>query len=231
MDTEPVRINKYLALSGITTRKGADTLIEQGLVSINGKVAKVGDKVLPGDRVEVVNTPTTRFVYIAYNKPVGVVTHSPQHGAQSIQDVLGRTDVFPLGRLDKESHGLIILTNDGRVTDRLLNPAHDHEKEYRVHTKLRLRDSFEKNMERGVTIEGYVTKPSRVTRHGDNSFSIVLNEGKRHQIRRMVVALHNEVVDLKRVRVMNIRLGSLKPGEWRYFTDTERSQFLHALGL
>jgi len=227
-----MRINRYLALAGYATRKGADELISQGLVRINGKVATLGDKVADGDEVEIRNTKKPKaLVYFAYNKPVGVVTHSPQDAEQSIQQVLGRSDVFPIGRLDKQSHGLIILTNDGRVTDRLLHPSHEHDKEYRIHTKMKLRDSFEKNMERGVTIEGYVTKPTKVVRHGDFSFSITLQEGKRHQIRRMVVALHNEVADLKRVRVMNIKLGPLKSGGIRTIEGKELQEFLSLLNL
>lgn len=227
-----MRINRYLALAGYSTRKGADELISQGMVRINGKVATLGDKVSDGDEIQVKSSKKPKaLVYFAYNKPIGVVTHSPQEAEQSIGQLLGRDDVFPIGRLDKQSHGLIILTNDGRVTDRLLHPSHEHDKEYRVHTKMKLRDSFEKNMERGVVIEGYETKPTKVVRHGEFSFSIVLQEGKRHQIRRMVVALHNEVADLKRVRVMNIKLGSLKSGGIRPIEGKELEEFLSLLNL
>jgi 23S rRNA pseudouridine2604 synthase len=139
--------------------------------------------------------------------------------------------VFPVGRLDKDSHGLIILTNDGRVTDRLLSPTRDHEKEYRVQTKLKIGENFKSKMETGVNIEGYDTKSTKVELLNENNFRIVLTEGKKHQIRRMVVALFNEVQDLERTRVMNIQLGKLRDGAYRTIEGDELSSFLKALGL
>ena len=133
--------------------------------------------------------------------------------------------------LDKDSHGLIILTNDGRITDRLLSPTKEHEKEYIVQTKMKLRDSFKANMERGVSIEGYETKPAKIQLMGQNKFSITITEGKKHQIRRMVVALFNEVTDLERVRVLNIKLADLPTGKARPIIGTELEIFLKSLGL
>ena len=234
--TEAIRINKYLALHGYATRKGADELIAQKQVSLNGKLAVLGDKVGPADVVVVKKQKSPKtYRYVAYNKPIGIVTHSAQKGAQDIAAIISGTpqlrDLFPIGRLDRESHGLILLTDDGRITDRLLNPDNPHEKEYRVKTSLPLRDSFKKYMEAGVDIEGYTTKKCKVKRLGDKSFLITLTEGKKHQIRRMVVALHNTVADLERTRIMTIRLGNVAPGAWRTIEGEELAIFLRNLGL
>ena len=227
----PMRINKYLAKEGVATRRGADELVAKGKVLINGRVAVLGDKVQESDRVELVGKMNPKkYVYYAYNKPVGVITHSPQLGEPDIKTSVPM-DVFPVGRLDKDSSGLIILTNDGRVTDRLLNPEYDHEKEYRVRTLDPLREGFKKAMEGGVNIEGYLTAPCTVRKSGPNSFNITLTEGKKHQIRRMVVALHNQVTDLERVRVLNIRLEDLKPGTWRPIMGDELATFLSTIGM
>ncbi|MBU6323535.1 MAG: rRNA pseudouridine synthase [Patescibacteria group bacterium] len=232
----PMRINKYLAREGVATRHGADGLVERGGVLINGRVARLGDKVDEGDRVELRGAPSAkRSYYFAYNKPVGVITHSPQNGERDIRGSIkfpkGIEGVFPVGRLDKDSHGLIILTNDGRVTDRLLNPEYEHDKEYRVRVEEALRDSFKKTMEAGVNIEGYVTEPCKIRKTGERTFSITLSEGKKHQIRRMVAALHNVVLDLERVRIMNITLGKLPAGQWRPIEGEELETFLAALRL
>lgn len=233
-DSYPMRINKYLAQHNHSTRRGADELITRKKVFINGRPAVLGDKVNESDVVEVRNATPKKYVYYAYNKPKGVVTHSAEEGQEDIADQIGHelgSDVFPVGRLDRDSYGLIILTNDGRVTDRLLNPDRTHDKEYRVVTREKLRDSFAKHMEAGVDIDGYLTKPAKVKITGDFTFSITLTEGKKHQIRRMVVALHNETVDLKRVRVMNIELGGLKSGHHRAIEGEELTEFLKGLGL
>lgn len=232
----PMRINKYLAREGISTRRGADELVTRGQVRINGRVATLGDKVQESDQVELVGAAhPKKYVYFAYNKPLGVITHSPQMGEKDIkQSVVGgkeMRDVFPIGRLDKDSSGLIILTNDGRVTDRLLNPDYDHDKEYRVRTEKPLRESFKKVMEAGVDIEGYQTRPCSVRKTGPQSFTITLTEGKKHQIRRMVAALHNQVEALERTRILNIRLEDLKPGVWRPITGDELKTFLEKLGV
>ena len=181
----PMRINKYLASQGYATRRGADELIEKGRVSINGKTALLGDKVEEHDTVVVKSGKRpARYRYYAYNKPKGVVSHSPQHGEEDIQGAVSGTELagtFPVGRLDKDSHGLIILTDDGRVTDRLLNPDHAHDKEYVVSTVRPLRTSAKEKLEAGVSIEGYLTKPASVKILGERAFSIVLTEGKKHR--------------------------------------------------
>ncbi len=225
-----MRINKYLAMRGIATRKDADTLIEKGLVRINGRRAVLGDKVLPTDVVEVRHTQK-KHRYFAYNKPRGIITHSPQEDEKDIAGIIPLKGVFPVGRLDKDSYGLIILTDDARITDRLLNPDRTHEKEYRVSTTRELPPNFKKRMEAGVNIEGYRTKPCTVHVEGAKKFTITLTEGKKHQIRRMCAALAVDVFNLERIRVMNVRLGGLKSGQYREITGTELAQFLKALGL
>ena len=235
----PMRINKYLAHEGIATRRAADELVAKGKVLINKKIAVLGDKVEEGDQVELVgSTAPKKFVYYAYNKPVGVITHSPQLGEKDIKASITKkntksemSDVFPIGRLDKDSSGLIILTNDGRVTDRLLNPDYDHDKEYRVRTLEPLRESFKKAMESGVNIEGYLTAPCKVRKTGPQSFNITLTEGKKHQVRRMVAALHNQVTELERVRILNIRLEDLKPNATRPIVGDELATFLTEIGM
>jgi len=171
------------------------------------------------------------YRYYAYHKPRGVITHSAQEGEKEIADVSPVKGVFPIGRLDKDSSGLIILTDDGRITDKLLNPEYVHEKEYIVTTKEDLKSNFKERMERGVNIEGYTTKECRVTILGEKRFSIVLTEGKKHQIRRMCAALGYVVATLERVRVMNIHLSGLKPGTHRTISGAELNEFLRAIGL
>lgn len=232
-DEYPMRINKYLAHEGISTRRGADELVAKGKVLINGRVAVLGEKINRGDKVELRGKSSTKkLLYFAYNKPIGVITHSPQMGEKDIKKSVGLgPDVFPVGRLDKDSSGLIILTNDGRVTDRLLSPGYDHDKEYRVRTESPLRESFKKTMEAGVDIEGYQTRKCVVRKTGPKSFNITLTEGKKHQIRRMVSAMHNAVAELERVRILNIRLEDLKPGAWRPIEGEELAKFLAQIGM
>ena len=210
-----MRINKYLALQKISTRRGADELVENKKVFINGKLALLGSKVNENDKVEVRGTKQKEYLYFAYNKPIGIETSSP------------REDLFPLGRLDKASHGLLILTNDGRITDQLLNPKYFHEKEYMVKTSNKLRSNFKTKIENGVNIEGYQTKKCKVKTINDFTFRIILTEGKKHQIRRMCSVLFQEVVDLKRERIMNIKLGALKPNALREIKDEELTTFLN----
>jgi len=237
-----VRINKYLALKKISTRRGADELIKNKKVFINGKLAVLGDKVNENDKVEIKGVKAKEYLYFAYNKPIGVETNSP------------RADLFPLGRLDKNSHGLMILTNDGRITDQLLNPKYSHEKEYVVKTKEKLRSNFKQKMEAGVNIdpvrsrsprgdrstpvfgraasngvEGYVTKKCKVKIIDTFSFRVILTEGKKHQIRRMCSSLFQEVADLKRERIMNIKLGNFKPGAIREIKGEELTLFLSSM--
>jgi 23S rRNA pseudouridine2604 synthase len=220
-----MRINKYLADKKISTRRGADELIKSKKVFINGKLAVLGSQIEDDDMVEVRGAQTKEYKYFAYNKPIGVETSSLYPAKR------GEKDLFPLGRLDKASHGLMILTNDGRITDQLLNPKHFHEKEYLVKTKEKLRSSFKKKMEAGVNIEGYNTKKCKVQIINDFTFRIILTEGKKHQIRRMCSALFQEVADLKRERIMNIKLGNLKSNGLREIKGEELTVFLESLQL
>ena len=228
-----MRINKYLALKKISTRRGADELIKEKKVFINGKLAELGSKVAEKDKVEVKGKSSKEYVYFAYNKPIDTITHSPQGEEVDIKESLKNKnipqDVFPLGRLDKNSHGLIILTNDGRITDALLNPKYFHEKEYVVKTLNKLRSNFKQKMEAGVNIEGYMTKKCKVKILNDFSFRVILTEGKKHQIRRMCSALFQEIADLKRERIMNIKLGNLKPNTFRKIEGEELATFLNPI--
>lgn len=232
----PMRINKYLALRGLATRREADALVEKKKVYINGTLAQLGDKVAETDTVELrgQNHPKT-YAYIAFHKPAGMDTHREATGEKNVLDSLPsdlkRLSLFPVGRLDKASSGLLLLTNDGRVTDRLLNPKHAHEKAYDVRTKQPLRSNFKEKMETGVDIEGYKTKPARVEILGQDRFRIALTEGKTHQIRRMVVSQFNEVKDLKRISIMGIKLGPMKVGGYRVLEGKELAKFLSDLGL
>jgi 23S rRNA pseudouridine2604 synthase len=232
----PMRINKYLARHNHGTRRSVDELVEKGQVFINGHRAVLGDKIEESDKVDVRRSgkmPT--FAYFAYNKPRGLITLAQ---TKSEKDIIGSLSkevsqhkVFPIGRLDKDSEGLIILTNDARVTDRLLNPKYDHNKTYDVHTKLPLRANFKEKMEQGIDIEGYMTKPAKVEAIREKSARITITEGKTHQLRRMIVAQFNEVTSLRRVSIMNIKVGSLATGAYRKIEGTELDEFLKSLDL
>jgi 23S rRNA pseudouridine2604 synthase len=226
----PMRINKYLAQRGYSTRKDADTLIARGSVLVNGTRAVLGQKVSEHDRVEV-RGKQAAYRYFAYNKPMGVVTHSAQYGEDDVVKRAGIRGVFPIGRLDKRSHGLIILTDDARITDKLLNPIYDHTKEYLVRTREELPKRFKMRMEAGIEIDGETTKKCSVEIRSPHSFSIILTEGKKHQIRRMCAALRVDVADLERTKIMNVRLGDLAPGEHRPIEGKELRDLLMSLGL
>ena len=226
----PMRINKYLASKKYCTRREADELVEKGRVNINGRRAVLGDKVKETDKVEVFYRPK-KFRYFAYFKPRGVITHSPQEGEDDIMSVVPIEGVHPVGRLDKDSYGLIILTDDGRITEPLLSPESAHEKEYEVRTIHSLSANFKPNMEQGVDIGDYKTKPCTVTILGEKKFSIILTEGKKHQIRRMCGAFGQSASELKRVRIMNIHLSNLRAGGYRAISGVELEQFLKALGM
>ena len=228
----PMRINRYLATQQITTRRSADTLIERGFIYINGTQAKLGDIVNEGDTVEVKNHKAPARVYLAYYKPTGLVTSTPKRHEKAIADVFHfRPRVSPIGRLDKDSHGIIILTNDGRITERLLHPDYDHEKEYIVKTERPITGTFLKNMSQGVIIGDYKTKPCTVTQVGPKEFRIILTEGKNRQIRRMTEALDNRVIDLKRMRILNVKVGNMRAGMHRKIEGKELEKFLSTIGI
>lgn len=229
---EGIRINKYLSQKGISTRKDADKLVSAGKVFINGKKAILGDKVRETDNVEVKSkTNKSNFLYYAYYKPRGIITHSPQKGEKDISSSVNLKGVFPIGRLDKDSEGLIILTNDGRITDRLLNPKYEHEKEYIVKTETSLKPFQLKAMEKGMDLEGITTKPAKTKFVNEFTFSIIIKEGQKHQIRRMCDALSIKIESLKRIRIMNIKLDKLKSNQYRKIEKIELENFLKLLSL
>ena len=232
----PVRINKYLAHTGVASRREADELISSKKILVNGKVAEVGQKIEEGDKVEV-KGKTKAKSYYAYYKGRGIITHSPAEGEVDIATRLakdyGITHVAPIGRLDKESEGLMILTNDGRITGPILDPESDHEKEYDVLVDKAVSGMFARAMAAGVDIEGYRTKPAKVTKStkNDKRFTIILTEGKKHQIRRMCAALGFQIQNLKRVRVMNIKIDKLKANQYRKIAGEELSTLLSSLNI
>lgn len=229
-DNEGIRLNKYIASSGLCSRREADTLIENGKVTINGEVAVQGTKVNEGD-VVLVNgrkiTPDDDMVYIAFNKPLGVTCTTDKRDPSNIIDFIGFNDrIFPVGRLDKNSSGLILLTNDGSIVNKLLRAENGHEKEYLVTVNRPYDKNFIKQMESGVPVLGQLTLPCKLKPAGDKSFKIILHQGLNRQIRRMCEYLGYKVTKLKRIRFMNIYLGDLETGKWRYLTSDEKKELL-----
>ena len=231
-----MRINKYLSSQNYCSRREADGLIKAGLVKINGQIAILGDKVSEKDKVEVsqsVKERTSRLKYYAYHKPAEIVTHTSEDGQRDIKEISPIKDdsVFPAGRLDKSSRGLIILTNDGRVTGKLLPPGMNREKEYAVRVDKNINGFFLNKLSFGMDLGDFVTKPCQARQTGADEFIIILTEGKKHQIRRMCDALGFVVKDLQRIRIMNIGLKDLKPNQYREIKGKELETFLSALGL
>ena len=230
-----VRINKYLADSGKCSRRQADKLIEDGLVTIDGKVAQLGDRVLPGMQVSVQGEKLSTNIkrkYIMLNKPVGIVCTADPNEPDNVVSFIDHDDrKYPIGRLDKDSEGLLLLTNDGDIVNKILRASEKHEKEYEVRVDKPVNYDFVKKMEGGVKILGTTTLPCKVVKTGDRSFSITLTQGLNRQIRRMCEALGYEVKSLKRVRIMHLRLGNLKLGKWRNLSPTELSELFRQLGI
>jgi len=228
--SEGMRINRYVASSGLCSRREADRLIEERRVTINGITADNGMRVTANDEVRVdgnIIVPEDNKIYIALNKPLGITCTSDPTDEDNIIDYLGLPDrVFTIGRLDKNSSGLILLTNDGDIVNKLLRAENGHEKEYRVKVDRPIVDDFKAKMEGGLPILGQITLPCEVTVTGSRSFTIILHQGLNRQIRRMCDHLGYRVVKLTRVRFMNIELGDLKPGEYRYHNNKEKSVLL-----
>lgn len=228
----PMRINKYLAHKNYATRRGADELISAGKVYINGKKAILGDLVEETDKVTLKDLEAKKYAYYAYYKPVGVLSVGGNDEEPGIeQKAKFEEKVFPLGRLDKDSEGLILMTNDGRLTDKLLNPDNDHEKEYLVTVNPNITHAFLIKMGLGVNIDGYKTKKAKIRRVDKNSFEIILTEGKNRQIRKMCGSLGYKVTKLKRIRVMNIELGKLKPNQFKKIIGSELKTLFKSLGF
>lgn len=229
-----IRINKFFTEQGICSRREADRLIESGVVTVNGRVAKLGDQVEPTDviaRAEQVIPWRKATLYIKYHKPVGVTTTSEAHIPRNIIAEIGHPErIFPIGRLDKDSSGLILLTNNGDIVNGILRTEFGHEREYLVQVDRPFDQSFLDQMSRGVVILGSKTKPCRMTRVRANQFRIVLTEGRNRQIRRMCQALGYRVIKLHRTRIMHLTVEGLSVGEWKELTTGERDQLLKAIG-
>ncbi|MGE5633361.1 MAG: 23S rRNA pseudouridine(2604) synthase RluF [Caulobacteraceae bacterium] len=228
--SEGIRINKFISEKGICSRREADKLIEQGRVTINGERAETGSKVNPGDMVKLDGKPLKAkdpYVYLAFNKPVGIVCTTDTKERDNIIDFIGYPKrIFPIGRLDKESEGLIFLTSDGDIVNKILRAGNNHEKEYIVTVNRPITENFIEAMSNGVRILGTVTKKCRVEGISRYSFRIILTEGMNRQIRRMCEALGYNVTSLRRIRIMNVKLGSLPVGRWRHLTGQELSTII-----
>ena len=222
---EPVRLNKYLSEAGVCSRREADRLIEEGKVSVDGSPARTGMRITPGQVVKVGRKVVSRqdeMIVLAVNKPRGIVCTEEKRERNSIVRFLDYpVRVTYAGRLDKDSRGLLLMTNNGDIINQMMRAANRHEKEYKVTVDREITEEFGKQMSEGVSILDTVTRPCKVEKMGKYTFSIVLTQGLNRQIRRMCEALGYEVRDLVRVRIVNIRLGSLKEGQYRKLTDAE----------
>ncbi len=228
-----MRLNKFISESGKASRRGADKLIEEGRVKINGRKAKIGDQVKPGDEV-MVNGQRLRLarnnVYIALNKPVGITCTTEKNVKGNIIDLVNHPlRIFNIGRLDKDSDGLILLTNDGDIVNEILRAENNHEKEYIVSVDKPITPEFIEKMSKGVRILGTKTLPCYVEQLSKYEFKIILTQGLNRQIRRMCEALGYEVYHLQRVRIMNIHLGNLPIGQWRDLTKKEKDRLFKDL--
>jgi 23S rRNA pseudouridine2604 synthase len=228
-----MRINKYISETGICSRREADKWIEAKRVTINGRVAELGSTVEAGDDVLVDGQPIgakKKHVYIALNKPVGITSTTETHIKGNIVDFVNHSDrIFPIGRLDKDSEGLILLTNHGDIVNQILRAENNHDKEYIVTVNRPITPMFLQGMSSGVKILDTVTKPCTLHQMGERVFKIILTQGLNRQIRRMCEAFGYRVTRLQRVRIMNIRLGSLKVGKWRDLTEDELQGLMDTL--
>jgi 23S rRNA pseudouridine2604 synthase len=228
------RLNKAISDSGFCSRRQADKHIEQGLVSVNDKIAKLGDRAMPTDTIKINNQPIIKneeLVYIALNKPVGITCTTDKRIEGNVVDFIKHKErIFHIGRLDKPSEGLLLMTNDGDIVNKILRAGNEHEKEYIVKVDRRITDEFLKRMSTGVPILDTVTKKCVVEKVGRYVFKITLIQGLNRQIRRMCEHLGYEVVSLKRLRIMNIHLKNLGIGEWRDLTEKELTDLKSSLG-
>ncbi len=229
-----MRLQKFLSTAGFCSRRQGEKYIKKGLVKVNGVVAQLGTKIDPKtDQVEVNGKPIENrqdLVYLALNKPPGFVTSCRQPGEKIVLDLVDVPErVYPVGRLDKDSTGLLILTSDGRLHHRLSHPSFDHEKEYDVSVARPIPDSVLSTLANGLPLMGTKTRPAEVKRISPRRFRIVLQEGKNRQIRRMVGKVGHQVTRLKRTRIANIKLGRLSRGTWRHLTAREKECLLKEL--
>ena len=231
--SEPVRLNKYLSEAGVCSRREADRLIETGLVTVDGQRAQTGMRIVPGQVVKVGNKVVSKqdeMIVLAVNKPRGIVCTEERRERDSIVRFLNYpVRVTYIGRLDKDSHGLLLMTNNGDIINKMMRAANKHEKEYKVTVDKEITEDFLKKMASGVPILDTVTRPCTVKKIGKYTFSIILTQGLNRQIRRMCEVLGYEVKDLLRVRVMNITLDGLKDGQYRKLTDQELNELYDQL--
>lgn len=230
-----MRINKFLSETGITSRRGADKFIEAGRVEINGQKAELGSKVEYGDEVYVdgklIEQPERAYVYLVLNKPIGITSTTERHIDGNIVDFINHPErIFHVGRLDKDSEGLILMTNDGDIVNEILRAENEHEKEYIVTVDKPVTDEFLEKMASGVEILDTVTLPAKAEKIAKQVFKLTIKQGLNRQIRRMCTALGYEVKRLQRIRIMNLRLGNLKVGEWRNLTEDEKHELFEQLG-
>lgn len=232
-EEDNIRLNKYIADSGFCSRREADKVIADGRVTIDGRKGVLGDKVNSSMDVRVDGKSIkqrTKKVYIAFNKPEGIVCTADQREPDNVIDYIGYPErIYPIGRLDKDSHGLLLLTSDGDIVNRILRAAGKHEKEYIVEVNKPINDDFLRKMASGVPILDTVTLPCQIKQEARNVFRIVLVQGLNRQIRRMCEALGYRVLSLQRVRIMNIQLSRLKPGHWRNLTPAELDTLMNML--
>ncbi|MBO0442965.1 23S rRNA pseudouridine(2604) synthase RluF [Vagococcus fluvialis] len=229
-----MRLNKFISESGKASRRGADKLIEEGRVFVNGRRAKIGSQINPGDEVKV--DGNTLFiaprsnVYIALNKPVGITSTTEKKVKGNIVDLVNYPErIFHIGRLDKDSEGLILLTNDGDIVNEILRSEGEHEKEYIVSVDKPITQEFVDNMSKGVKILGTTTLPCEVEQLSKYDFKIILTQGLNRQIRRMCEELGYNVYRLQRLRIMNVELGNLPVGQWRYLSKKEKARLFKDL--
>lgn len=229
------RINKRMAELGLCSRREADALISAGRVLVNGTKAVIGQSVSNADAITVTGDTTSDKQYLAYYKGRGIITHSPAPGETDIASRLKRDyqieGIAPIGRLDKDSEGLMILSNDGRLTGPLLDPENNIPKTYEVTVDKPVTGAMLQKLEHGVNIEGYTTKSATATRTSAMRFTLTITEGKKHQIRRMCAAVGYQVQSLKRTKIASIELGQLKPNQYRKLTSAERRQLGCTLNL
>src|SRR6202161_1689078 len=225
-----MRLNKYISETGVCSRREADKWIEAGRVTLNGQPATLGTQVAAGDEVRIDGDSSgvkKKQVYIALNKPDGIICTTEANIADNIIDHVGYPErIFPVGRLDRDSEGLILLTNNGDIVNEILRSENNHEKEYLVTVDRPITDLPLRMLASGVKIMGELTKPSKVARVNAQSFRIILTQGLNRQIRRMCSALGYKAQRLQRVRIMNIHLGNLRPGQWRHLTSAELTGLL-----
>lgn len=232
---QSVRINKYLSEAGICSRREADRQIERGNVTINGRPATMGDKVCPGDSVMYGKKRVSKeeeMILLAVNKPRGIVCTAEKREKDNIVDYINYPKrIYPIGRLDKNSHGLILMTNQGELGNKIMRSRNFHEKEYIVKVDRDVTESFLRGMSQGVYLRDLdaVTRPCQVEKVGKRTFRIILTQGMNRQIRRMCEHFQYRVLDLKRVRIMNIMLGDLKEGTFREITPKEWEDLQHLL--